>query len=131
MQRGPEEVRHIARTFYEAVESNDLDLAETMLSPDIVYHSPAVHEPFRGSAVTATSIRAVFEVWDNFRWVRELTDESGAAMVWEATVDGAPITGCDVFRWDDQGQLVELVATVRPVGIAQDLVDRVLRKIIG
>ena len=124
-------VQRQAQVFYKAVENNDMDLAETMLSPDILYYSPAMHEPLRGSAITAMTVRAAFEEWESFRYVRELVDGEGSALIWEATFDGVPISGCDVFRWDEQGRLAELFVTARPVKAAEMLVNRVLAKLAG
>jgi hypothetical protein len=111
-------------TFREAVDAGDLDAVEAMLAEEVVFHSPVAFRPYRGRAITSAILRAVTEVFDDFRYVREIPGERDHVLVFEATVDGLAITGCDILRFDEAGRIDDFVVMVRPLRAAQALADR-------
>ena len=60
------------RAFREAVEAGDLDAVEALLADDVVFTSPVVFKPYPGKAITASILRAVSQVFEDFRYEREL-----------------------------------------------------------
>ncbi|MET7453440.1 nuclear transport factor 2 family protein [Streptomyces sp. NPDC005574] len=111
------------RAFREAVEAQDLDAAEALLAPDVVFTSPVVFKPYTGKAVTAAILRTVAEVFEDFRYVRELDGADGrdSALVFTARVDGRELTGCDFIHLGEDGLIHELMVMVRPLSGAQAL----------
>jgi hypothetical protein len=108
-------------TFREAIEAGDLAAAEALLADDVLFTSPVAFKPYAGKPVTAAILRAVAEVFQDFRYVRELHDDHGCALVFEATVDGLSVTGCDFLRFNDDGKIAEFLVMVRPLRAAQAL----------
>lgn len=110
-------------TFREAVEARDMAAVEAMLAEDVVFRSPVAFKPYPGKAITAAILRAVVEVFEDFRYVREIRDPSGVdhALVFEATVDGLSVTGCDFLRYDDAGKIADFMVMVRPLRAAEAL----------
>jgi hypothetical protein len=113
-------------TFREAVEARDMAAVEAMLADDVVFHSPVAFKPYPGKAITAAILRAVVEVFEEFRYVREIRDPDGVdhALVFEAKVDGLAITGCDFLRYDDAGRIADFMVMVRPLRAAEALAAR-------
>ncbi|GHD06841.1 membrane protein [Streptomyces violarus] len=111
------------RAFREAVEALDLDAAEALLAPDVVFTSPVVFKPYAGKAITAAILRAVSGVFEDFRYVREINDADGRdhALVFTARVGDREINGCDFIHVDDNGLINELTVMVRPLSGAQAL----------
>ncbi|MFJ5733181.1 nuclear transport factor 2 family protein [Streptomyces paradoxus] len=111
------------RAFREAVEKLDLDAAEALLAPDVVFTSPVVFKPYAGKAITAAILRAVSEVFQDFRYVREINDVNGRdhALVFTARVGDREINGCDFIHLDEDGLIDELTVMVRPLSGAQAL----------
>ncbi|GGS55864.1 MULTISPECIES: nuclear transport factor 2 family protein [Streptomyces] len=111
------------RAFREAVEALDLDAAEALLAPDVVFTSPVVFKPYAGKAITAAILRAVSGVFEDFRYVREINDADGRdhALVFTARVGDREINGCDFIHVDDNGLIDELTVMVRPLSGAQAL----------
>ncbi|MFJ8716396.1 nuclear transport factor 2 family protein [Streptomyces violaceus] len=111
------------RAFREAVEALDLDAAEALLAPDVVFTSPVVFKPYAGKAVTAAILRAVSGVFEDFIYVREINDADGRdhALVFTARVGDREINGCDFIHVDDNGLIDELTVMVRPLSGAQAL----------
>jgi hypothetical protein len=108
-------------TFRDAIEARDLAAAEALLADDVVFISPVAFKPYAGKPITAAILRAVAEVFQDFRYVRELHDDHGDALIFEATVDGLSITGCDFLRFNDDGKIVEFMVMVRPLRAAEAL----------
>ncbi|MFI2636041.1 nuclear transport factor 2 family protein [Streptomyces collinus] len=111
------------RAFREAVEKLDLDAAVALLSPDVVFTSPVVFKPYAGKAITAAILRAVSEVFQDFRYMREINDVNGRdhALVFTARVGDREINGCDFIHLDENGLIDEFTVMVRPLSGAQAL----------
>ena len=115
-------------TFEEAVEARDLDAVEAMLPDDVVFHSPVAFRPYPGKAITSAILRAVIEVFEEFRYVRRIEDGAQRAYVFTAKVDGLDITGCDFLTYDADGKIVDFMVMVRPLKAAQALAARMAER---
>ncbi|MGA5207668.1 nuclear transport factor 2 family protein [Streptomyces variegatus] len=111
------------RAFREAVEKLDLDAAEALLAPDVVFTSPVVFKPYTGKAITAAILRAVSGVFQDFRYVREINDVNGRdhALVFTARVGDREVDGCDFIHVDENGLIDAFTVMVRPLSGAQAL----------
>ena len=112
------------KDFREAVEAKDLAAIEELLADDVVFRSPVAFQPYPGKAITLAILRSVGEVFDDFTYVRELRDGDDHAYVFEATVDGLAITGCDFLQFDADGRISDFMVMVRPLKAAQALAAR-------
>ncbi|MGN0064142.1 MAG: nuclear transport factor 2 family protein [Nocardioides sp.] len=108
-------------SFRAAVEARDLDAIEALLADEVVFTSPVAFKPYAGKAITLAILRTVIEVFEEFHYVRELSDGDQHALVFEAKVDGLDITGCDFLVTDDDGLIVDFMVMVRPLKAAQAL----------
>ncbi|GGQ68724.1 nuclear transport factor 2 family protein [Streptomyces asoensis] len=111
------------RAFREAVEAGDLDAVEALLAEDVVFTSPVVFKPYPGKAITASILRGVTRVFEDFRYERELDGADGRdhALVFRARVGERELTGCDFIHLDEDGLIDELTVMVRPLSGAQAL----------
>ncbi|POX47413.1 hypothetical protein C3489_29695 [Streptomyces sp. Ru71] len=113
------------RAFREAVEAGDLDAVEALLADDVVFTSPVVFKPYSGKAITAAILRGVAQVFEDFRYVRELAGDDGRdhALVFTARVGERELTGCDFIHVDEDGLIDEFTVMVRPLSGAQALAE--------
>lgn len=114
------------RSFRQAVEAQDIASVEQLLADDVLFTSPVAFKPYPGKAITFAILQTVFEVFEDFRYVRELGSEGGDdhALVFEATVDGKAITGCDFIHTNADGLIDDFMVMVRPLSAAQALAER-------
>jgi hypothetical protein len=111
------------KRFREAVEARDLGSVEDLLADNVVFTSPVAHKPYEGKAITAAILQTVIEVFEDFRYVKELDSADGAdsALVFEARVGDKAITGCDFIHVDADGLIDQFMVMVRPLSAAQAL----------
>ena len=104
-------------TWHELVRSRNAKGLEALLADDVVFHSPVVHTPQVGKAITLQYLSAAFHVFFNssFRYVRELTGPNDAALEFQVEIDGIVVNGVDLFRWNDEGRIVDFKVLIRPL----------------
>ncbi|GAA5092818.1 nuclear transport factor 2 family protein [Nocardia iowensis] len=112
-------------TFREAVENRDFDALESLLADDVVFTSPVAFKPYPGKPITAAILRGVMRVFEDFHYLREIVDADGRdhALVFEATVNGKTVNGCDFLHFDDNGKIDTFTVMVRPLSAAQALAE--------
>lgn len=103
------------RPFHDAVLANDMDTAIDQLAEDVVFRSPAVHRPYEGREATAMILRAVAQVFEDFRYVDVLDAGDRAGLVFAARVGDRELQGWDYLRFDADGRIAEFTVMVRPL----------------
>ncbi|MBX3621466.1 MAG: nuclear transport factor 2 family protein [Rhizobacter sp.] len=104
-------------TWHELVTSRNTRGLAALLADDVVFHSPVVHTPQVGKAVTVQYLTAAFHVFFNetFHYVREVVGPHDAVLEFQVTIDGIAVNGVDMLKWNDQGQVVEFKVLIRPL----------------
>ncbi|MGA2794410.1 MAG: nuclear transport factor 2 family protein [Roseiarcus sp.] len=122
----------VVETWRAMVASRDLGKLEILLSPGATFHSPIVHTPQVGRAVTAKYLRAADGVLNNdsFHYVEEWFGASSAVLEFEVLVDGVLIDGIDLIHWNDAGEIVAFKVMVRPLK-AINLVHQQMMQALG
>jgi hypothetical protein len=103
--------------WHEVVRSRDPRALDALLADDVVFHSPVVHTPQAGKAITRQYLTAAFQVFFNetFRYVREVSGPRDAVLEFQVDIDGIAVNGVDMMKWNEAGQLVEFKVMVRPL----------------
>jgi SnoaL-like domain len=109
--------------FRKAVEEHDEAAIAALLADNVAFTSPVAFKPYVGKPITAAILRGVLRVFEDFRYVREIHDSNGRnhAFVFEATVCGKKVNGCDFLHFDDEGLIDDFVVMVRPLSGATAL----------
>ncbi len=103
--------------WHELVKTRDARGLRDLLAEDVVFHSPVVHTPQTGRAVTSQYLAAAFQVFFNesFRYVREVVGPCDAVLEFQVVIDGITVNGVDMIRWNDEGRVVEFKVMIRPL----------------
>ncbi|MCZ7415405.1 MULTISPECIES: nuclear transport factor 2 family protein [unclassified Streptomyces] len=112
--------------FRKAVEAGDHAAVEALLAEDVVFTSPVAFRPYPGKAITAAILRGVSRVFEDFRYVREITSPDGRdqALVFRARVPGGlDVHGCDFLHYDADGRIDDFQVMVRPLSAARALAE--------
>ncbi|MEV6314539.1 nuclear transport factor 2 family protein [Streptomyces sp. NPDC051776] len=109
--------------FRKAVEAGDHDAVNALLAEDVVFTSPVAFRPYPGKAITAAILKGVSQVFEDFRYVREITGADGRdhALVFTARVGELEVNGCDFLHTDESGLIDDFMVMVRPLSAAQAL----------
>jgi hypothetical protein len=109
--------------FRTAVEDRDEAAIQAMLADNVVFTSPVAFKPYVGKPITAAILRGVLRIFEDFHYVREIHDSNGRdhALVFETTVSGKKITGCDILHFNDEGLIDDFTVMVRPLSGATAL----------
>ena len=118
-----------------ARERNSAGL-DALLADDVVFHSPVVHTPQRGKAVTTLYLMGAMQVLgtSDFRYVREIVGERDALLEFVTEIDGIQVNGVDLIRWNDDGRIVDFKVMVRPlkaVHILHQKMGEMLQRLAG
>ncbi|MFC6705110.1 nuclear transport factor 2 family protein [Flexivirga alba] len=113
------------RNFQDAVEAGDHQAIEALLADDVRFTSPVAFKPYDGKAITAAILRAVMRVFEDFHYVREIRSPDGRdhALVFEASIAGTLINGCDFLHVNDDGLTDDFAVMVRPLSGANALAE--------
>jgi hypothetical protein len=105
------------RLWHDVVRARDVTGLTELLAEDVVFHSPVVHTPQRGKAITTMYLRGALHVLNNehFRYEREVVGARDAVLEFVTEIDGIHVNGVDLIRWDDSGQIVDFKVMLRPL----------------
>ena len=103
--------------WHRLVETHDARGLDALLADEVVFHSPVVHTPQVGKAITAKYLSAAFQVFFNesFRYVRELKGDRDAILEFEVKIEGITVNGVDMIKWNDAGKITEFKVMLRPL----------------
>jgi hypothetical protein len=104
-------------TWHRLVETRDPAGLDRLLADNAVFHSPVVHKPQVGKALTHMYLAAAFQVFFNpsFRYVREIAGARDAVLEFTLEIDGIAINGVDMIQWDSEGRITEFKVMIRPL----------------
>jgi hypothetical protein len=103
--------------WHRLVKTKDATGLDALLAEDAVFHSPVVHKPQVGKAITQKYLAAAFQVFfnDSFRYVREIKGERDAVLEFTLELDGISVNGVDMIKWNDEGRITEFKVMLRPL----------------
>lgn len=107
----------VITAWHDLVQRRDPAALGSLLADDVVFHSPVVHTPQRGKAITTQYLRGALLVLNNasFRYEREIVGARDAVLEFSTTIDGIQINGVDLIRWNDAGRITDFKVMVRPL----------------
>ncbi|NVE95406.1 nuclear transport factor 2 family protein [Altererythrobacter lutimaris] len=92
------------------------DLAE-IIAEDAVFHSPVVHTPQVGRAITVAYLAAAGQTLDNdtFHYEREIVDGNNLVLEFKTEMEGIQVNGIDMITFDEDGTIKDFKVMVRPL----------------
>lgn len=115
--------------WHRIVRERDAAGLDKILAEDVVFHSPIVHSPQEGKALTTLYLTAAVQVLANdaFQYVREVASDGSAVLEFTTELDGIHINGVDMIRFNDAGQIVDFKVMIRPLK-AINLIHGMMKK---
>lgn len=118
----------VIESWHRMLRERDWDALDSLLDEKVVFHSPVVHTPQEGKAVTTLYLKAAFGVLGGgkpgdagtggggkFHYVREIVGENDALLEFMTEMDGIVVNGVDLIRWNEAGRIVDFKVLIRPL----------------
>ena len=107
--------------WHALLAARDVRALDTLLADGVTFHSPVVHAPQVGKAITTRYLAAALHLFYNptFRYVRELRSAHDAVLEFIVEIDGIVVNGVDMLQWDDEGRVTEFKVMIRPLKAVQ------------
>ena len=118
-----------AESFQSAVLAGDEGALREALAADVVFRSPAVFKPYEGREATMLVLRAVSNVFEDFRYEDRFEGDDGDVLLFAARVGDRELNGIDLLRFDDEGKIRELTVMIRPLSGLTALVEAMAREL--
>jgi SnoaL-like domain len=118
-----------AKAFQNAVVAGDEAALAEVLADDVVFRSPAVFKPYEGRDATMLVLRAVSQVFEDFRYEDRFEGEDGEVLLFSARVGDRELNGIDLLRFDADGKVRELIVMIRPLSGLNALVEAMAREL--
>ncbi|MDQ2839301.1 MAG: nuclear transport factor 2 family protein [Actinomycetota bacterium] len=108
-------VDRAADRFRTAMGCHRVADVEDLLAPDVVFHSPVVHRPYRGRDQLMPVLYAVSVVLEDFAYGETYrSEDDGHVLAFSARVGDRRIDGVDIITVDGHGLISELTVMMRP-----------------
>ena len=103
--------------WHEVAKARNASGLSELLADNVVFHSPVVHTPQVGKAITMQYLAAALHVFGNpsFKYVREVAGARDAVLEFVTEIDGIVVNGVDMITWNDDGQIVDFKVMLRPL----------------
>jgi hypothetical protein len=103
--------------WHNIVRTRDASGLGELLADGVIFHSPVVHTPQTGKAITTIYLTAALQVFCNatFRYIREIVGENDAVLEFETEIDGIIVNGVDMIRWNEERRITEFKVMLRPL----------------
>ena len=117
--------------WHEMIRTGNLKALPELLDANAVFRSPMAHSPYPGAPVVTMILNTVFNVFEDFKYHRELATADGLNVVLEfsAKVGTKELKGIDMIRFDESGKIVEFEVMVRPLSGLQALGEEMGRRL--
>ena len=124
--------------WHRVVRNMNDESLDALLADDVVFHSPVVHTPQEGKALTKLYLMAAFNVLPgdsasatdakkakkakgNFQYVREVVGENDVVLEFVTKMDDITVNGVDLIRFNDAGKIAEFKVMIRPLKAIQKI----------
>ncbi len=101
--------------FGNAVLAGDHGAALATIGDDVVFRSPAGHQPYQGKEQVAVLLHLVATVFENFRYTAEWRDGATTILFFEANVGDRELQGIDILEEDGDGLVERFTVMIRPL----------------
>jgi hypothetical protein len=99
--------------FRRALEAQDVEAMTATLSPDVVFHGPAVDRPVVGRADVSRLLEPIVATFQAF--TQEFRDGPRTALVFEARIRDRLVQGVSLLEDDERGLIKTITVMTRPL----------------
>lgn len=115
--------------WHQFVKTPKAEILDAILAENVRFHSPFVWKPKDGKMMTTAILMTVTEIFENFRYVREIYGKTDFCLEFEANIGELTLRGVDLIALDNDGKIVDFEVLIRPANALQKLGEKVGKKL--
>ena len=119
-QASPAITAALAR-WHQCVTDRDMHSLREILADDIRFHSPFLWKPKEGKDAAMMILSNVVQVFEDFKYHREMTDGTTWTLEFSARVGELALKGVDIIRFTEDGRIADFEVMIRPANALQAL----------
>ena len=122
---------YVISNWHKFTKTKNINILNNILHKDIIFYSPALHNPKYGISVTKQYLKAAVEVLfqNNFKYISEIRGSNIASCEFEGYIEDIYINGLDLISWDKYNKMTSFKVFVRPLKGLVLLKDKMTEKL--
>ena len=95
--------KNLIHSWHEVIDSDDLNMLESILAEDAVFSSPVVFTPMKGKDITKMYLHAAGQSFnmEKFQYTKEIHDGMNSVLEFETYIDDISVNGVDMIEWNE------------------------------
>lgn len=119
-QTSPAIAAALAR-WHQCVADKNMNSLREILADDMRFHSPFLWKPKEGKDAALMILSNVVQVFEDFKYHREMTDGTTWTLEFSARVGDLALKGVDIIRFNEDGKIADFEVMIRPANALQAL----------
>jgi hypothetical protein len=114
-------MKNSIKLWHQFVATQNSEILQSIMADEVKFHSPFVWKPKEGKLMTIKILETAASIFEDFRYVREMANESNLALEFEAKIGDLTLRGVDLIEFRDDGKIVDFEVMIRPANALQVL----------
>jgi hypothetical protein len=117
--------------WHKFIETRDANVLSELLDEKINFHSPFVWKPKHGKQMATAILMTATEIFEDFRYVREILGGHDWALEFEARIGEFTLRGVDLIQLSDEGKVTDFEVMIRPANALQKLGEEMGKRLVA
>ena len=120
--------KNLIHKWHDVIESDNLDLLDSILADDAVFSSPVVFTPMEGKEITMMYLHAAGQSFnmEKFKYTKEIHDDMNSVLEFETYIDEISVNGVDMIEWNEEGKISNFKVMIRPFKAVQKVQEKMV-----
>ena len=120
--------KNLIHSWHEVIDSDDLNMLDSILAEDAVFSSPVVFTPMEGKEITKMYLHAAGQSFnmEKFQYTKEIHDGMNSVLEFETYIDDISVNGVDMIEWNEDGKISNFKVMIRPFKAVQKVQEKMV-----
>ena len=120
--------KNLIHSWHEVIDSDDLNMLDSILAEDAVFSSPVVFTPMKGKEITKMYLHAAGQSFnmEKFQYTKEIHDGMNSVLEFETCIDDISVNGVDMIEWNEDGKISNFKVMIRPFKAVQKVQEKMV-----
>ena len=120
--------KNLIHSWHEVIDSDDLNMLDSILAEDAVFSSPVVFTPMEGKEITKMYLHAAGQSFnmEKFLYTKEIHDGMNSVLEFETYIDDISVNGVDMIEWNEDGKISNFKVMIRPFKAVQKVQEKMV-----